>query len=955
MATETTGDLDAAAALFEQAVAQNPGDIAAYNNLGVVRKLQGRLDEAIASFGRALAIDPDYVDGIVNLGAALRDRGRHDDAIACLRHAAALAPQAFGAHFNLGNAYFAKGDAAAAAASFQAALAIEPSHAGAYNNLGQALQRLGRGNEAIAAYRKALSIAPDDPAVSFNLILALKNGDQLDEAAECCRRLLIANPRSAEAHNNLGAVAMAQGRFDEALASYRRATAIKENYPEAQTNEAILLLLRGDFERGWPKYEWRLKRGGGDARHYAQPQWRGEPIAGKTILLHSEQGFGDTIQFMRYAAMVAAAGATVIVEVPSPLKDLAASLRAPVKILARDEALPPFDVYCPLGTLPRVFGTRADTIPAPIPYLFAKPATAARWREGFGNAPGLKVGLVWAGNPNHVNDHNRSVAIESLRSLLETAGIRWFSLQVGPCAKDLALLPPGLVTDLSTELTDFAETAGAIAGLDLVIAVDTAVVHLAGALGRPVWTMLPFVPDWRWQLERPDSPWYPSMRLFRQPASGDWQTVVANVKLELNRWVSGLAAAGGRNRPAKPDLQALLVEALRHHQAGALDQAEQFYRRMLLERPGHQAALANLGMVFHQRRALAEAETWYARALAAERTPEVLNNLATLRREQGDLAGAERLLAEVLTLRPDDPDGLYNLGLTLIDAGRPDEAVAPLSQRARDPQAGADIHANLARALHAAGRTPEALRYGRQALLLKDRQARADFKARGGRTLPRVPPPRFDPSHPERNVIAFSLWGTRATYVEGAIANARLATTVYPGWRCRIYLDDTVPFAAVDALRRAGAQLVTMPRSDGRSGLFWRFLAADDDEVSYFLCRDADSRINTQEAAAVAEWLGSGRPFHIMRDAPFHTELMLAGLWGGVGGRLRGIRTWIDRFYRANLHRWADQDFLRTEIWPRISAQTLIHDSFYDLFDARRYPAAGRLTAPDHVGAGFRL
>ena len=402
-------------------------------------------------------------------------------------------------------------------------------------------------------------------------------------------------------------------------------------------------------------------------------------------------------------------------------------------------------------------------------------------------------------------------------------------------------------------------------------------------------------------------------------------------------------------------VQTLLGEAIRQHQAGALDQAEPLYRRILAVAPNHQATLANMAMLHHQRRALPDAELWYARALAVQRTPELLSNLAMLRRETGDLASAENLLTEALALRPGFPDALYNLGVTLIDAGRPADAVAPLTQRARDPAAGADVHANLARALLDVGKSRLAVQHGRQALLLKDRHACAAFQARGGQPLARSPAPPFDPTRPQQNVVAFSLWGIHATYVEGAITNAGLVRTLYPGWTCRIYLDASVSQNAIDALRQARAQIVTMPRPDTHYGLFWRFFAADDADVAYFLCRDADSRINTQEVAAVEAWLRSGRSFHIMRDAPFHTELLLAGLWGGVGGRLRGIRGAIDQYYRPTDHRWTDQDFLRAEVWPRIRDQMLIHDGIYDLFGALPFPPEGRLTPPDHVGAGFHL
>lgn len=388
---------------------------------------------------------------------------------------------------------------------------------------------------------------------------------------------------------------------------------------------------------------------------------------------------------------------------------------------------------------------------------------------------------------------------------------------------------------------------------------------------------------------------------------------------------------------------------------GKLEEAVTCYRMAIAIRPDDLDALNSLGATLSELRRLAEAEAFFTQALAVQRTPALLSNLGLLRREQGDLAAAERLLREALTLQPDFANALYNLGMTMIDADRPAEAIAFLAQRAGDPDAPVAVDANLARAFFSIGDRMQALRHGRRALLRKHEQACMNFQARGGQKLAAAAVPRFDPARPEQNIVAFSLWGTQATYVEGAIANAGLVRTLYPGWTCRVYLDNSVPQDACDALCRAGAQIVTMPQTGTHYGLFWRFFAADDEQVRYFLCRDADFRINTQEVAAVADWLRSGRPFHVMRDAPFHTELMLAGLWGGSGSHLRDIRGRIDRFYRPAMHRWVDQDFLRTEIWPSICEQTTIHDSCYELFGALPYPMAGRLPAGDHVGACHNL
>jgi Flp pilus assembly protein TadD len=416
------------------------------------------------------------------------------------------------------------------------------------------------------------------------------------------------------------------------------------------------------------------------------------------------------------------------------------------------------------------------------------------------------------------------------------------------------------------------------------------------------------------------------------------------------------AGPASANEPSgATEIEGWLAAALAHHGAGRFDQAQPLYERILAADPAQATALANLALLHQQRLSFAEAERWYAKALAVRRTPELLSNLSVLRRTQGDLAGAERLLIEALALDPGRTETLYNLGLTRMDAGKPAEAVGPLLHATRDPHAHPDIFANLARAYLSIGRREEALRNGEETLRRKDQHARASFAARGLRPLEPVAAPRFDPSRPEHNVIAFSLWGTKATYVGGAIANAELARALYPGWTCRIYADPSVPQAALDRMRKAGAQIAMMPLADRHYGLFWRFFAADDPQVHYFLCRDADSRLNSQEVEATKAWLESGKAFHIMRDAPFHMELMLAGLWGGVGGRLRGIREWIDRFYRSTEHRWIDQDFLRLEVWPRIREEVLIHDSHHTLFGARPFPPRGRLTAPNHVGAGHLL
>ena len=443
------------------------------------------------------------------------------------------------AHVEFGNWNFNQARFAEAEAAYARAIALEPDHVTARNYLGQALDRLGRSEEAISQFEAALALKPGDPELRFHMILALKDPSLLDEAADCGRRMIAERPDFAIAHNNLGVVLQSQGKLEEALELYRRAQALKADYVEAQANEALLLLLRGEFENGWEKYEWCARLPFYRPRNFAQALWRGEPLSGKTLLLHADQGFGDSIQYLRYLPRVLAKGARVVLELEGPLVPLAASLADPITVIPRGTAPPEFDLHCPLMSLPLRFATRLDSIPAQVPYLFPDAAALARWRKRLGDGPGLKVGLVWAGSPLHSNDHNRSIAFARLRPLLAAAPVRWFSLQLGPRAQDLAGLAEGDVTDLSEALTDFAESAACVANLDLVVTVDTALAHLAGALARPAWVMLPFIPDWRWLLGRETSPWYPTLRLFRQDAPGNWASVVFRLAEELQRFAAG--------------------------------------------------------------------------------------------------------------------------------------------------------------------------------------------------------------------------------------------------------------------------------------------------------------------------------------------------------------------------------------------------------------------------------
>ncbi len=353
-------------------------------------------------------------------------------------------------------------------------------------------------------------------------------------------RAIALQPNYPEAFSNRGATLWELKRHDEALASYDRAIAIQPEFPEAHWNAASLRLLTGDFDRGWAEYEWRwkYKTMALARRNFAQPLWCGEPIEGKTILLHSEQGLGDAIQFCRYVPLVAERGAHVILEVDRRLQELMSSLGGAARVLSPGDVLPEFDVHCPLLSLPRAFHTLLETIPSHTPYLRASPERLTKWNTRLGPKHGLRVGLIWAGNPAHHRDHVRSIELSILAPLLD-ADATFFSLQKDIRPPDAAVLAGRSdVIQIAEELADFSDTAAAMAQLDLIISVDTSTVHLAGALGRPVWILLPYLPDWRWLLDRDTSPWYPTARLFRQDETRQWDSVIPRVQAALSEMIA---------------------------------------------------------------------------------------------------------------------------------------------------------------------------------------------------------------------------------------------------------------------------------------------------------------------------------------------------------------------------------------------------------------------------------
>ncbi len=433
------------------------------------------------------------------------------------------------------------GRAAEAASCFERLLALLPDEAGAWNNLGLARERAGEADAALTAYEQGLTRAPDHADTLNNFGNLLRARGEHERALTAFDRLLQIEPQAADAHNNRGRVLHELGRTGEAALAYRQAVALAPDYAEAHWNAALNLLLAGDYPAGWQEYEWRWKKESFTSRrrHFRQPQWRGEPLQGRSILLHAEQGLGDTLQFLRYLPRLQALDAELVLEVQPPLKALCAQSFDGVRVLAQGEALPHTDVHCPLLSLPLAFGDTLASIPGEQAWLRPEAAALAGWQSRLARVPGPRIGLVWSGSPAHQDDAFRSLPLSAF-SPLQAVEANFVSLQktLRPTDRQAFEQWPGLV-DAGSGLGDFADTAALVAALDLVITVDTSVAHLAGALGVPVWILLSPTPEWRWLQERTDSPWYPSARLWRRTRSTGIAPVMAALVEALQRTPPG--------------------------------------------------------------------------------------------------------------------------------------------------------------------------------------------------------------------------------------------------------------------------------------------------------------------------------------------------------------------------------------------------------------------------------
>jgi len=525
--------------LISQAVAIDSQAPLFYVSLGDVLQAENKHEAAVGYYRKALDLKPDMIQALCNMANALREKGDVAQAIDLYEKCLAVNPHLPDVHNNLGLAQYHRNRFRTAEGCFKEALRLNPHYAEAYNNLGNVYRDQLQFEDAICQYQKALSLMPKNSGIHYNIGLAFQMWGQLVRAQEFYQRTLEMDPTHADAYNNLGKLYHDANLMDAAIEMYDNAIHLDAGHYDARFNRALLLLACARFEEGWREYEWRFKRKEWQKiypHRLRAPRWDGSDFSGKRLLVHSEQGFGDTIQFIRYLPEVKALGSTVIFEAQRELCKLLEGFNGIDILRCLSFEHPPlqdYDLQIPLMSLPGLFGTTPDAIPASVPYLHASRENRMKW-QGRVAGRGLKIGLAWAAKTTYA--HAKSCGLENFLPLTDLQGIRIYGLQKDGAAAQIKHFPSDLI-NLGEEFENFADTAGAIDCLDLIISVDTAVAHLAGAMGKRVWVLLPFAADWRWLTERRDSPWYPTMRLFRQQKPRDWQPVVNQVVAELRQIV----------------------------------------------------------------------------------------------------------------------------------------------------------------------------------------------------------------------------------------------------------------------------------------------------------------------------------------------------------------------------------------------------------------------------------
>jgi tetratricopeptide (TPR) repeat protein len=532
--------LDAAITSYDKAISLKADFAEAFYNKGNALQELKQLDAAVASYDKAIELKPEYAEAYSNRGIALKDLRQLEAAVASYDKAIALKPNFATAFSNRGNALKELKQFIASVANYDKAIALKPDFAAAYNNRGLSLQELRQLDSAITSYDKAISLKPDYAEAFYNRGNALQELKQLVAAVASYDKAIALQPEYAEAYSNRGIALKDLNQLDAAITSYDKAIALKSDFPDARCNKSLLLLLNGELCEGFSLYEWRWAQKEDylySKRIFHQPLWRGlDPLLNKKILIHAEQGLGDTIQFCRYVRMVADLGAKVIFEVQKPLLPLLNDLSDVCTLIAKGDSLPEFDFHCPLMSLPLAFNTDLKSIPCAFSYLQADVRRVAYWKTRL-KSNAFKIGICWQGSPGKRIDIGRSFELQLFQDIASLPDVQLISLQKGYGTEQLKSMPQGMeVLDIEDDLDEsgaFLDSAAVMKNVDLFITSDTALAHLAGALGVKTWVVLKYVPDWRWMLERPDSPWYPSMTLYRQLSFDDWKPVFNQMQKDI--------------------------------------------------------------------------------------------------------------------------------------------------------------------------------------------------------------------------------------------------------------------------------------------------------------------------------------------------------------------------------------------------------------------------------------
>jgi tetratricopeptide (TPR) repeat protein len=702
--------------LILEAIAKKPGNPQFYNNLGLTYQALDQTSKARQSFQKALEIEPHYAEAYNNLGNAFKNNDRLAEAMRYFRKALQLAPEMPEAHLNLAKSLADKGRLEAAVRHYQQAIKFKPNYEKAYNNLGNVLKDFGQIDAAIENFRQAVCIKPDYVGALNNLANALRATDQLNEAILIYQQALEIAPDCAETYCNLANAFKDQGQFEAALDNYQQAIIRRTDFAEAHFNRSIVLLLKGNFLEGWKEYEWRLQRNAWQsayANRSCLPRWDGETFVGKRLLVCDEQGFGDTLQFVRYLPLVKTLGGEIIFETRKELLGLFDTFPGIDGVFERGSAESPAkiaDLYIPLLSLPGVFKTNLASLPNQCPYIFAQPDKIASWRSRLG-ADGLKVGIVWAGQSIHKEDRNRSCKIDQFAPLAQIPGVELIGLQKRPGSAQISALKVsnGLLTNFGEELKDFTDTAALIENLDLVICVDTAVAHLAGAMGKPVWVLLPFIPDWRWMLNRKDSPWYPTMRLFRQHTRGDWSEVFQRITADLRARVE-IGEDQKNSGPAKSKAEDYFNLGNQHYDLNDVSSAITFYQKAIKANNDFFEAHFNLGKSYQDQQNFGLAIDCYKNALRINpRLYQACYNMGVVLHAQNKLDEAKSVYQQAIALKPDFAEAFNNLGVVLQELGKLGPAIACYQKALKLNATYAEAYYNKGRALHIQGRYDAAI------------------------------------------------------------------------------------------------------------------------------------------------------------------------------------------------------------------------------------------------------